>query len=89
MVLPLGDEEAEDLVPDFNMNRPEMADIGVLSVGKKTADTVVEAAATEPSEPETEEPEINEPVEDKAPEKTNEEKDDFDITLKPGDDFDI
>jgi hypothetical protein len=89
MVLPLGDEDEEDLVPNFNMNRPEMADIGVLSVGKKTADTVAEAAATEPSEPETEEPEINEPVEDKAPEKTNEEKDDFDITLKPGDDFDI
>jgi hypothetical protein len=33
MVLPVGEEDEEDLVPNFNMKRPHMEDIGILSVG--------------------------------------------------------
>ena len=34
MALPMGEEDEDDLVPNFNMNRPEMAEIGILSVGE-------------------------------------------------------
>jgi hypothetical protein len=34
MVLPTGEEDEENLVPHFNMNRPETENIGILSVGK-------------------------------------------------------
>ncbi len=66
MVLPTGDEDEENLEPHFNMQRPEMEDIGMLSLnrGSDAEENIVE----------TEE----EPV-----------RDDFDIELAPGDDFDI
>ncbi|WP_026526931.1 hypothetical protein [Butyrivibrio sp. VCD2006] len=68
MVLPMGEEDEEDLVPNFNMNRLQTQDIGILSVGgSENAD------------------EKNLPK-DKAPVSR---KDDFDINIAPGDDFDI
>ena len=66
MVLPMGEEDEEDLVPRFNMNRPEMEDIGILSVG---------GAASAKAAEKKEEP--------------SSRKDDFDINIAPGDDFDI
>ena len=61
MVLPMGEENEEDLVPHFNMNRLKMQDIGILSVGGSK--------------------------EEEAPAPAK--KDDFDINIAPGDDFDI
>ncbi|WP_026524221.1 hypothetical protein [Butyrivibrio sp. MB2005] len=92
MVLPTGDEDEENLVPNFNMNRPEMENIGILSVGKKEENTGWKVVC---SEDDTEEPEVNE-IADEATEIADEaemvveaKKDDFDISIDPDDDFDI
>ncbi|WP_029321164.1 hypothetical protein [Butyrivibrio sp. AE3004] len=77
MVLPTGDEDEEDLVPNFNMKRQEMSDIGVLSIGpaKKKQENEVQEDSKNPEEPDAK--------------STSEDKDDFDIITGPGDDFDI
>ncbi|WP_026669281.1 hypothetical protein [Butyrivibrio sp. AE3006] len=92
MVLPTGDEDEENLVPNFNMNRPEMENIGILSVGKKEENTGWKVVC---SEDDTEEPEATE-ITDEATEIADEaemvveaKKDDFDISIDPDDDFDI
>ena len=68
MVLPTGDEDEEDLEPHFNLNRPEMTDIGVISLSRNSDES-------EENEKENKE--------DQPP------KDDFDLDIEPGDDFDI
>ena len=93
MVLPMGDEDEEDLIPNFNMNRPEMAEIVMLSVGNKVDVSSSEKKDKKEEILNTKEDRKSEKPENAdKPEKsevTEEKKDDFDITLKPGDDFDI
>ena len=46
MVLPVGEEDEENLEPHFNLNRPSMQDIGMLSLnrGKEEKEDIVKAA---------------------------------------------
>ncbi len=55
MVLPMGEEDEDNLEPNFNFKRQEENDIGVLEINRK----------------------VSKP------------KDEFDISIEPGDDFDI
>ena len=75
MVLPVGEEDEEDIVPHFNMNRQQMDDIGILSVGNKNDN----------NESDTQK-DIADAAEDSQAPHT---KDDFDIEIEQGDDFDI
>ncbi|SEK27975.1 hypothetical protein SAMN04487770_101100 [Butyrivibrio sp. ob235] len=96
MVLPVGEEDEEDIAPHFNMNRPEMAAIGILSVGTAVAadkmasktEENVSQPLTEIEEDSVEEP-ANESVEASTEEPSAERKDDFDLNIAPDDDFDI
>ena len=67
MVLPVGDEDEEDLVPRINLRRQEMEDIGIISLNRGDQE-IKEETKEEPSKP---------------------KKDDFDIDIEDGDDFDI
>nr|MCR5657622.1 hypothetical protein [Butyrivibrio sp.] len=67
MVLPVGDEDEEDLVPRINLRRQEMEDIGIISLNRGDQE-IEEETKSEPEKP---------------------KKDDFDIDIKDGDDFDI
>ena len=75
MVLPMGEEDEESLVPNFNLKRQQSEDIGIISLNRDNA-------------PKEEKSEI-----ESAPENTPSAKapvkDDFDISIEPGDDFDI
>ena len=89
MVLPMGEEDEEDLVPNFNMNRPEMAEIGILSVGgagSAANDVKEDVPAEEISEKSDSAEETS--VDDSEDEEVS-KKDDFDINIAEGDDFDI
>ncbi len=127
MVLPTGDEDEENLVPHFNLNRPQMEDVGILSVGTaKNNDETKDEAKIEPKIEAKIEPKVEEEVEveSKAAERAelrerayqstlndkviadvindviaeindgvrhnnSSDKDDFDVVIRPGDDFDI
>ena len=67
MVLPVGDEDEEDLVPRINLRRQEMEDIGIISLNRGDQE-IKEETKEELSKP---------------------KKDDFDIDIEDGDDFDI
>ncbi|MBE5843301.1 MAG: hypothetical protein E7302_03845 [Butyrivibrio sp.] len=89
MVLPMGDEDEESLVPHFNLKRNENEDIGVISLNRdvtpkeETASKEPEPVKAVEAEEKTEEI-SEEPITEKTP-----AKDDFDISIEPGDDFDI
>ncbi len=91
MVLPEGSGDEENLEPHFNMKRPEMEDIGILSINRdvnKDEETTKDVVAeSEKVTAELEEATSEEPIEEAAAEEKP--KDDFDIAIKPGDDFDI
>ncbi|WP_026510345.1 hypothetical protein [Butyrivibrio sp. LC3010] len=117
MVLPTGDEDEENLVPHFNLNRPQMEDVGILSVGTaKNNDETKDEAKIEPKVEGEDESKAAERAElrERAYQSTlndkviadvindviaeinegvrhnnSSDKDDFDVVIRPGDDFDI
>ena len=89
MVLPMGDEDEESLVPHFNLKRNENEDIGVISLNRDV--TPKEETASKEPEP-VKAVEAEEKTEEISEETITEKtpaKDDFDISIEPGDDFDI
>ena len=92
MVLPTGEEDEENLVPNFNMNRPEMDNIGILSVGNKEESAGWKVVCSEDGTEEPKEVEITDEatkIADEAEMVVEAKKDDFDISIDPDDDFDI
>ncbi len=102
MVLPMGEEDEESLVPNFNLKRPESEDIGIISLNRdkvseedENKEPAEDVTNTQQEEPITDEKieetieEIIEEIKDSEPAQKAPVKDDFDISIEPGDDFDI